>query len=49
MFYYPGLPPLKTNIGDLNSVKGGRGEVSSFYKEIKEKLGLRDMDDKGDN
>ena len=43
------LPPLETNTGDLNSEKGGSGEVSSFYKEIKAKLGLGDMDDKENN
>ena len=45
--YY--LPPLDTQTRDLNSEREGSGEVSSFYKEIKEKLGLRDMDEKENN
>ena len=45
--YY--LPPLETETEGINSGREGSGEVSSFYKEIKEKLGLGYMDDKGDN
>ena len=45
--YY--LPPLDTDIEDINSGSEGSGEVSSFYKEIKEKLGLGDMDHKENN
>ena len=45
--YY--LPPLDTETGDLNNEREGSGEVSSFCKEIKEKLGLGDMDDKKNN
>ena len=40
------LPLLEFEIGYLNSEKEGSEEVSSFYKKIKEKLGLEDMDDK---
>ena len=40
------LPPLETETGDLNSEKEGSGEVSSFYKKIKEKIELGDMGDK---
>ena len=43
------LPPLETDTGDLNNETKGSGEVSSFYKEIKEKLGLGDMDEKENN
>ena len=43
------LPPLETETGDLNSEKEGSGEVSSFYKKIKEKIELGDMDDKENN
>ena len=43
------LPLLETTIGDLNSEREESGEVSSFYKEIKEKLGLGDMDEKENN
>ena len=49
VFFYIDLPPLEIETGDLNSEKGGSGEVSSFYKEIKEKLGLGDMDNKENN
>ena len=49
MFPDSKIPPLETDTGYLNSEKGGSGEVSSFYKEIKAKLGLGDMDDKGNN
>ena len=46
MFPNDDLPPLDTDIGDLSSGREGSGEVSSFYKEIKAKLGLGDMDEK---
>ena len=51
LFMFPNdyLPPLDTDTHDINNEREGSGEVSSFYKEIKEKLGLGDMDDKGDN
>ena len=49
MFPDSKIPPLETDTGYLNSEKGGSGEVSSFYKEIKEKLGLGDMDHKENN
>ena len=49
MFLDDDLPPLDTDIGDLQNEWEGSGEVSSFYKEIKEKLGPRDMDDKENN
>ena len=45
--YY--LHPLDIETEDINNGREGSGEVSSFYKEIKEKLGLGYMDDKGDN
>ena len=47
MFPNDFLPPLENDIEDINSGREGSGEVSSFYKEIKEKLGLGDMHDKG--
>ena len=40
------LPPLETETGDLNIRREESGEVSSFYKEIKEKLGRGDMNEK---
>ena len=46
MFYDSYLPHLETDTGDLNSEKEVSGEVSSFYKKIKEKLELGDMDEK---
>ena len=46
MFYYYNLLPLETDTRDLNSEKEGSGEVSSFYKKIKEKLEMGDIDDK---
>ena len=46
MFLDSYLPPLETDTGDINSEREGSGEVSSFYEDIKEKLGPRDMDDK---
>ena len=49
MFSYSDLPPLETDTGDLNNEKEGSGEISSFYKKIKEKLELGDMDDKENN
>ena len=49
MCSYSDLPPLETNTGNLNNEKEGSGEVSSFYKKIKEKLELGDMDDKENN
>ena len=49
MFPNDYLPPLDTDTHDINNEREGSGEVSSFYKEIKKKLGLGDMDDKGDN
>ena len=49
MFPYFYLPPLESETEDLNSERKESGEVSSFYKEIKEKLELRDMDDKDSN
>ena len=49
MFPYDYLPPFENDTGDINSEREGSGEVSSFYKEIKEKLGLGDMDDKENN
>ena len=49
MFSDSDLPPLETEIGDLNSEKEGNGEVNSFYKKIKAKLELGDMDDKENN
>ena len=49
MFFDSDLPPLETETGDLNSEKEGSGEVSSFYKKIKAKLELGDMDDKENN
>ena len=42
--YY--LPPLETDTGELNSGREESGEVSSFYKEIKEKPRRRNMDEK---
>ena len=41
--YY--IPPLETETGDLNNGREESGEVSSFYKEIKDKLGQGDMAD----
>ena len=41
--------PLETEIGYLNSEKEGSGEVSYFYKKIKEKLELGDINDKENN
>ena len=49
MFPNEYIPPLYTEIGYLNNEREGSGEVSSFYKEIKAKLGLGDMDDKENN
>ena len=49
MFPDGDLPPLEFETEDINNGREGSGEVSSFYNEIKEKLGLGDMDDKGDN
>ena len=49
MFPDDEIPPLETKTEDLNNGREESGEVSSFYKEIKEKLGLGDMDDTGDN
>ena len=49
MFSYSDFPLLETETGYLNSEKEGSGEVSSFYKKIKEKLELGDMDDKEKN
>ena len=49
MFPNDDIPPLETETGDLNIRREESGEVSSFYKEIKAKLGLRDMDDKENN
>ena len=49
MFNDSGLPPLETDTGDINSEKEGSGEVSSFYKKIKEKIETRDIDDKENN
>ena len=49
MFPNDDIPPLDIEIGDINSEREGSGEVSSFYKEIKAKLGLGDMDDKENN
>ena len=46
MFPNDDLSPLDTETRDINSEREGSGEVSSFYEDIKEKLGLRDMDDK---
>ena len=43
------LPPLDTEFEYINNGREGSEEVSSLDKEIKEKLGFRDMDDKGDN
>ena len=40
------LPPLETESGDLNNEREESGEVSSFYKKIKAKLELGNMDDK---
>ena len=46
MFPDSDLPPLETESGDLNSEREESGEVSSFYKKIKAKLELGNMDDK---
>ena len=43
------LPPLDNETEDINSGREGSGEVSYFYKEIKAKLGLGDMDEKENN
>ena len=49
MFPDSELPPLETETRDLNSGREESGEFSYFYKEIKEKLGLKEMDEKEDN
>ena len=49
MFPNDCVPPLETYTRDLNSGREESGEVSSFYKEIKGKTGLGDMDDKENN
>ena len=46
MFSDSDLPPLETESRNLNNEKEGSGEVSSFYRKIKAKLELGDMDDK---
>ena len=46
MFPDDDLPLSETETRDINSGREGSGEVSSFYKEIKAKLGMGDMDDK---
>ena len=49
IFPHDELPPLETDTGYINNGREESGEVSSFYKEIKAKLGLGDMDDKENN
>ena len=49
MFLDSDLPPLETETGDLYSEREEGGEGSSFYKKIKKKLELGDMDDKENN
>ena len=46
MFHYYNLPPLETETRDLYSEREEGGEVTSFYKEFKEKIEQRDMDEK---
>ena len=42
------LPPLENYIQDINNGREEGEEVNSKYEKIREKLGLRDMEDKED-
>ena len=51
LFIFPndGLPPLETDIGDINNGREESEEINSKYEEIRKELGFGDMVDKEDN